>query len=310
MRGAAVSRRPRRHTRPAGRRLGPDGAGDGTARHHPRGGPPVGADAAGVVDSASGRGVLRHRAGHPRRRRPPTGVDLPAHLSGAVGRRLHRVPGRRPVQPVRRIRSAAVGELRAVDDRWQQGPRPRGHLLRHGVDGVVAGVPARHRARLRGDRDAEHGRVGGATRRRLVRHPHRVVRSAAGGVRHQGGRVPALGVAARLLPHRARTRHGGVRRPADESRCVRDHPGALAAVPQRRAGPVAARGGAADHARRHPWRDRAERHQAAVVVHLGQPHRLHGVRHRTVQRARHVRARSTTWPTTSWCRRRCSSSSG
>ena len=49
---------------------------------------------AGVVDSAAGRGVLRHRAGHPRRRRTPTGVDLPAHLSGAVGRRVHGVPGR------------------------------------------------------------------------------------------------------------------------------------------------------------------------------------------------------------------------
>ena len=28
--------------------------------------------------------------------------------------------------------------------------------------------------------------------------------------------------------------HRGVRRPADQSRCVRDHPGALAAVPRRR----------------------------------------------------------------------------
>ena len=50
----------------------------------------------------------------------------------------------------------------------------------------------------------------------------------------------------------------------------------------------AARGGAADHAGRHPRRDRAERHQASAVVHARQPHRLHGVRHRAVESARHV----------------------
>ena len=85
---------------------------------------------------------------------------------------------------------------------------------------------------LRRDRDAEHGRARGAARRRGGGHPQRVVRGAAGRVRHQGGGLPAVDLAARLLPHRAGARHRGVRRPADESRCVRDHPGALAAVPR------------------------------------------------------------------------------
>ncbi len=42
----------------------------------------------------------------------------------------------------------------------------------------------------------------------------------------------------------------------------------------------------------------------------GQPHRLHGVRHRAVQSSSACRAPSTTSPTTSWCRRRCSWWSG
>ena len=92
-----------------------------------------------------------------------------------------------------------------------------------------------HRADLRCDRDAEHGRTRRPARRRSARHPQRAVRGAARRVRHQGRGVPAVDVAARLLPHRARARHRRVRRPADESRCLRDHPGAFAAVSQRRA---------------------------------------------------------------------------
>ena len=232
MRGAALPRRPRRHDRAAGRRLGTERARHGSARHHACGGPAFGADAGGVVDRAAGRGVLRHRAGHPRRRRTPTGVDLPAHLSRAVGGRVQRVPGRRPVQPLRRVRGAAVGELRAADHRRERRAGARRHLLRDGVDGVVADLPDRHRAGLRRDRHAEHGRARRPARRRAGGHPQRAVRGAAGRVRHQGGGVPAVDLAARLLPDRTGARHRGVRRPADESRCVRDHPGALAAVPR------------------------------------------------------------------------------
>ena len=116
-----------------------------------------------------------------------------------------------------------------------------------------------------------------------------IVRGAARRVRHQGGGVPAVVLAARLLPDRTGARHRGVRRPADESRCVRDHPGAHAAVPERRVGPDVDGGGVSHDDRRHPRRHRAERYQAAAVLHAGQPHRLHGVRRRTVQRARPVR---------------------
>ena len=42
----------------------------------------------------------------------------------------------------------------------------------------------------------------------------------------------------------------------------------------------AALGGDADHARRHPRRDRPVRHQTHALLHPGQPHRVHGVRHR------------------------------
>ena len=57
------------------------------------------------------------------------------------------------------------------------------------------------------------------------------------GLRHQGRGVPAVGLAAGLLPDRAGAGHRGVRRPADQGRCVRDHPHPDAAVPRRRAGP-------------------------------------------------------------------------
>ena len=93
-------------------------------------------------------------------------------------------------------------------------------------------------ADLRGDRHAEHGRARGAAGRRQLGHPQRAVRGAAGRLRHQGRGVPAVDLAARLLPHRAGPGHRGVRRPADQGRCLRDHPGALAAVPRRRAGPT------------------------------------------------------------------------
>ena len=125
VRGAAVPHRPRRHAGTARRRLGTERARHGSAGHHAGGGPAFGADAGGVVDRAAGGGVLRHRAGHPRRRRTPTGVDLPAHLPGAVGGRVQRVPGRRPVQPLRRLRGAAGGELRAADHRGEHRAGPR-----------------------------------------------------------------------------------------------------------------------------------------------------------------------------------------
>ena len=87
---------------------------------------------------------------------------------------------------------------------------------------------------LRGHRHPEHGRDGPCGSTTSRRHPHRALRGAARRVRHQGRGVPAVDLAARLLPHRAGAGHRGVRRPAHQGRCVRDHPRALAAVPRRR----------------------------------------------------------------------------
>ena len=55
-------------------------------------------------------------------------------------------------------------------------------------------------------------------------HPADAAVRAAGRVRHQGGGVPAVGLAARLLSDRARAGHRGVRRPAHQGRHLRDHP--------------------------------------------------------------------------------------
>ena len=204
VRGAALPHRPRRHAGTARRRLGTKRGRHGPAGHHACGGPAFGADDGGLVDRAAGGGAVRHRAGHPRRRRTPTGVDLPAHLSRAVGRRVQRVPGRRPVQPLRRLRGAAGRELRAADHRGEHRARPRRHLLRDGLDGVVDDLPDRHRADLRGDRHAQHGRGRRPARRCFAGYPQRAVRGAARRVRHQGGGVPAVdaGCPTPTRPHR------------------------------------------------------------------------------------------------------------
>ena len=115
---------------------------------------------------------------------------------------------------------------------------------------------------------------------------------AAHGVRHQGRRVPAVGVAARQLPDRGRPGHRGVRRPAHQGRRVLDHPDRDAAVPGLRGHPDRpARRRGADHARRGARCDRAGRHQADPVVHPRQPHRLHDLRDRARDPARRGRRR-------------------
>ncbi len=62
---------------------------------------------AGVLD---GRGRRGTQAGD-------AGVDLPPDAAGAGGRRLQRLPGRRPVQPFRRVRDPAVRLVRAAHPR-------------------------------------------------------------------------------------------------------------------------------------------------------------------------------------------------
>ena len=70
-----------------------------------------------VVFYAIGQGI---RDGDERQ---PVSIFLPTYLVLSAGV-CTRVLGRRPVQPVRRVRGAVVGELRAADDRRQQGSRP------------------------------------------------------------------------------------------------------------------------------------------------------------------------------------------
>ena len=77
------------------------------------------------------------------------------------------VPHRRPVQPVRRLRDDADGQLRAADPRRRPRAGALGHdLRRHQPDRVD---PVRHRARaaLLGDRHGQHGRP----RRRIAELP-------------------------------------------------------------------------------------------------------------------------------------------
>ena len=64
------------------------------------------------------------------------------------------------------------------------------------------------------------------------RRPAGPAAAAADRVLDQGGGLPAVGLAARLLPDRARPGHRGVRRPADQGRRVRDHPHPDGAVPR------------------------------------------------------------------------------
>lgn len=170
------------------------------------------------------RHVVRRRPGHSRRQRAAAGVDLPADLSRTHGRPEHRVPRRRPVQHVRRIRGAPRSVVRVADTGSERRPRPRRDLVRHGLDGVVDGLPDGHGLRLRRDGNVEPGTDGVADGRRGFRDSHRNLRCAAGGLRHQSRDLPVVVVAARLLPDRPRPRHRGLRGPAHQGGRVRDHP--------------------------------------------------------------------------------------
>ncbi len=152
----------------------------------------------------------------------------------------------------------------------------------------------------------EPRRDGGAAAKTYPMGHGCAVRGAAGGVRHQGCGVPAVDVAARLLSDRARAGHRRLRGVADQGRRLRDHPRAHPAVPRWLDGQGAAGCRTADDAGRHLRCHRPVRHQTIAVVHAGQPHRLHDLRHRPVHGVRAVAARSTTWPTTFSCRRPCS----
>jgi len=99
-------------------------------------------------------------------------------------------------------------------------------------------------------------------------------------LRHQGGRLPAVVLAARQLPLGTGAGHRGLRGPAHQDRRLRDHPARDGHLPDPGAESRAARRRAADHGGRRPRRGGPGRHQADPVVHPRQPHRLHDPRRR------------------------------
>ena len=117
-----------------------------------------------------------------------------------------------------------VGELRAAHARRHRRAHPRGRHVHHREPRLVAVLPQRDRADLRRHRHGEHRPALGAHRRAAAERAAHPAPAAAHRVRHQGGDLPAVVLAARLVPDRARTGHRGVRRPAHEGRRLRDHP--------------------------------------------------------------------------------------
>ena len=137
-----------------------------------------------------------------------------------------------------------------------------------------------------------------ASRRAELRRRDRALPPAAHRVRPQGGGVPPLLLAARLVPERPQPGHRGVRRAAHQGRRLRDRAHAGAAVPrfERHAAPVRRR----DHdGRRCARRDRPERDQADPLVPHRQPDRLHDLRHRHRWSRRRSRRRSSSSSTRS-----------
>ena len=100
----------------------------------------------------------------------------------------------------------------------------RRHDLRRHQPGRVGAVPRRPGVHLRRHRHRQHGRPRRPHRRAAERRAGRARRAAARRVRHQGGAVPAVLLAARQLPDRTVGGDGDLRRAAHEGRHVRHHP--------------------------------------------------------------------------------------
>ncbi len=178
-----------------------------------------------VLVYSIGQGMTGDERGHP-------ADDLPPDVPGAHRRRLERVPGRRPVQPVRQLRDAAVRELRAAHPRRHRRPDPRRHDLRRRQRAVLDAVPDLDRRDLRRHRQPQPRAAGGPDRRPARLGQPGAAAAAAHHVLDQGGGVPAVVLAARQLPDRAGTGHRRVRRPAHQGRRLRDHPHPDPAVPR------------------------------------------------------------------------------
>ena len=182
------------------------GGWEAPVRHRARRRPALGDHAADLGDRAAGGAALRRRTG---RRRPASRdarVDLPPELPDPVGRRLQRVHRGRPLQPLRGVRDPAVGELRAAHPRRHGRAHPRGRHVHHREPRLVAVLPQRDRPDLRRHRNGEHRAALGAHRRAAAERAAHPAPAAAHRVRHQGGDLPAVVLAARLLPDGARHR--------------------------------------------------------------------------------------------------------
>ena len=267
---------------------GPSGVGHGPAGHHAGGGPAFGADAGGVVDRAAGRGVLRHRAGHPDGdERQPVSIFLPTYLVLSAGVCNAFLAGDlfNLFVGFEMLLSASFVLLTigASKERVRAGiayvmvSMVSSLIFLFGIALVYAATGTLNMAELAVRLDG----VTAGTRSALF-----AVLLVAFGIKaavfplstwlpdsYPTAPAPVTAVFAGLL-----TKVGVYA-------IIRAH---TLLFPSGGLDPAADGGGAADHGGRHPRRDRAERHQAAAVVHAGQPHRLHGVRHRAVEPARHV----------------------
>ena len=298
---AARRGRPRRHRRGPGRRLA------GADRHHPRGRPLLGAHARSSR-SVMLLAVLVYAIGQPGAER--NHVGLPVRLPRPGRRRRGVVPHRRPVQPVRRLRDDADGELRAHDARRPRRPGAHRHDLRRDQPRWPRRCSSpRSRCIYTATGTVNMADLSGEAGRpadRRCSSAFAVLLLVVFGIKaalfplffwlpdaYPTAPSPVTAVFAGLLTKVGRVRH---------------HPHPDAAVPARRpTGHADPRRRRAHHGGRRPRRHRPERREAHPVVQHREPHRLHGDGPRPVHRRRPGRGASSTRSTTSWRRPRCSS---
>ena len=137
-RGAGRAVRPVRAGGAVGRRLAP------TTRDRPGGRSAVVVDAAGLVGGDAGRAAVLDGIARGRASAGDSGVDLPPDTAGAAGGSVQRLPRRRSVQPVRRVRDAVVRLLRPAHSRRDRRPGARRIDLRGGQPAVLQPVPGGH----------------------------------------------------------------------------------------------------------------------------------------------------------------------
>ena len=207
----------------------------GAARDRPGRRPARRADAARLLDrhpracwSRVGQGIADGDE------ETPLSIFHPTYLVLAAGVD-QRVPRRRPVQPLRRLRDPADRQLRAAHARRhrRRGSAPARPTSSSACSSSLIFLVA-HR-RWSTPRPAPSTWPSSPIRLATLPDGMRAgaAAAAAARVRHQGGGLPAVGVAARQLPDGARPGHGGVRRPAHQGRRLRDHPHPDPAVPRR-----------------------------------------------------------------------------